>query len=133
MHENEIARIVFESALEVHRTLGGPELLESVYEEALAWELGQQGVLVVRQVQVPLRYKNHELAVPLRIDLLIGKKVIVECKAVEIYNPIAAVQVLTYCRLAGVKLGLVVNFGAPLLKNGFHRVVNGLSDDECAF
>jgi GxxExxY protein len=129
MHENEIARIVLESALDVHRTLGGPGLLEGVYEEALAWELGQRGLAVERQVQVPIRYKGHELALPLRIDLLVAGKVIVECKAVETLNAIAQVQVLTYCRLTGMKLGLVVNFGMPLLRQGFHRVVNGLPED----
>lgn len=126
MHENDISRIIYESAIEVHRTLGGPGLLESVYEEALAWELGQRVQKVERQVSLPIRYKGQTLAAPLRIDLIVGGKVIVECKATTQYNPIFATQTLTYLRLTGLKLGLVVNFGERLVKNGIHRVVNGL-------
>jgi len=126
MHENEISRVVLNCAIEVHRTLGGPGLLESVYEEALAWELTQAGLTVARQVQVPIPYKGNTLAAPLRLDLLVDDKIIVECKATSQYNVIYEVQVLTYLRLTGKKLGLVINFGERLVKNGFHRVVNGL-------
>jgi GxxExxY protein len=88
MHENDISRSIYESAIEVHRTLGGPGLLESVYEEALAWELQQRNLNIERQVSLPIVYKNHTLAVPLRVDLIVGGKVIVECKATTQYNPI---------------------------------------------
>ena len=126
MNENEISQKIVTSAIEVHRTLGGPGLLESVYEEALAWELAQSGCGVERQVAVPIQYKSIKLATPLRIDLLVNQLVIVECKAVAQYNPIFATQTLTYLRLKNLKLGLVINFGEKLVKDGIHRVVNGL-------
>lgn len=106
--------------------MGGPGLLESVYEEALSYELKLRGLSVERQVIVPVIYKGHVLATPLRLDMLVEGKVVVECKAVEIYNTIFNVQVLTYVRLKMLKLGLVINFGAKTIKEGFHRVVNGL-------
>jgi GxxExxY protein len=126
MHENEISQIILDAAIEIHRTLGGPGLLESVYEEALAWELEHRGLAIERQKPVPIVYKGQTLATPLRLDLLVGDKVIVECKATTDYNHIFEVQTLTYLRLTGRKLGLVVNFGERLVKNGFHRVVNNL-------
>lgn len=126
MTENEISRIIVRSAIEAHRTLGGPGLLESVYEEALAWELRQAGLTVDRQVSLPIPYKGHTLASPLRIDLIVGDKVIVECKATSKYNEVFEAQTLTYLRLTGLKLGLVINFGERLVKDGIHRVVNGL-------
>ena len=110
----------------MHRTLGGPGLLESVYEEALLWELNQAGCRVERQVQSPIRYKSVTLATPLRIDLLVNSLVIVECKAVSSYLELFEIQTLTYLRLRNLKLGLVINFGEKLVKDGIHRVVNGL-------
>jgi GxxExxY protein len=124
--ENEISRIIVECAIEVHRTLGGPGLLESVYEEALVWELEQRGLNVQRQVLLPISYKGHILATPLKIDLIVADLVIVECKATTQYNDIFESQLLTYLRLSDRKLGLVINFGERLVKNGIHRVVNGL-------
>ena len=126
MHENEISRVVLQAAIEVHRTLGGPGLLESVYEEALVWELTQHGLAVERQKTVPIVYKGQHLASPLRLDLIVEDKVIVECKATSQYNTIFEVQTLTYLRLTNRKLGLVINFGEALVKDGFHRVVNNL-------
>jgi GxxExxY protein len=126
MHENEISRIILDAAIETHRTLGGPGLLESVYEEALAWELRQRGLSVERQKHIPITYKGHVLGTPLCLDLLVGDKVIVECKATTTYHPIFEVQTLTYLRLTGLKLGLVINFGERLIKNGYYRVVNRL-------
>lgn len=126
MTENEISRIIYESAIEVHKAMGGPGLLESVYEEALAYELSVRGLSVQRQVEIPLVYKKVILGSKLRIDLLVDNKVIVECKATNEYNKIFETQVVTYLRLSGLKLGLVVNFGEPLVKNGIHRVVNNL-------
>jgi GxxExxY protein len=124
--ENEIARAVITCSIEVHRTLGGPGLLESVYEEALVWELTQRGLDVKRQGLLPIRYKGSELADPLKIDVIVENSVIVECKATTKYSEIFESQLLTYLRLSGLKLGLVVNFGEPLLKGGIHRVVNRL-------
>ncbi len=126
MNENEISRSIVDAAIEVHRTLGGPGLLESVYEEALAHELSLRGLHIQRQLAVPLKYKGVQLNTPLRLDLLVNDQVIVECKAVTEYNAIAEVQLLTYLRLTNLKLGLVINFGERLVKNGIHRVVNGL-------
>ena len=126
MTENEISRKILNAAIEVHRTLGGPGLIESVYEEALAWELVQAGVSVRRQVRVPIQYNTVTLASPLRIDLIVAELVIVECKSLSQYNSIFEAQVLTYLRLTGLKLGVVINFGDRFVKDGYHRVVNGL-------
>ena len=126
MNENDISRHIVESAIEVHRTLGGPGLLESVYEEALVWELEQRNLSVQRQATLPIPYKGQLLASPLRIDIIVNRLVIVECKAVTQYNTIFEAQVLTYLRLTDMKLGLVINFGERVVKDGIHRVVNGL-------
>ncbi|MFO7659394.1 MAG: GxxExxY protein [Candidatus Cloacimonadaceae bacterium] len=126
MTENEISRIIYEAAIEVHKTLGGPGLLESVYEEALAYELMLRGLAVARQVQVPVIYKDKKLSNNLEIDVLVEEKVVIECKATTSYNPLFDVQTLTYLRLTGLKPGMVINFGEPLVKNGIHRVVNNL-------
>jgi GxxExxY protein len=126
MDENQISQVIVESAIEVHRTLGGPGLLESVYREALIFELRTRGRFVEYEKLVPIRYKGQTLKSPLRLDVLIDDLVIVECKAVSEYHPIFESQTLTYLRLTGLKLGLVVNFGQKLVKHGIHRVVNGL-------
>ena len=124
--EDRISRHIIDSAIEVHRNLGGPGLLESVYEEALVWELEQRNLIVQRQVDLPIFYKGTPLSSHFRIDLVIDGKVIVECKAVSAYNSIFKAQVLTYLRLTSLKLGFVINFGERLVKNGIHRVVNRL-------
>jgi GxxExxY protein len=124
--ENEISRVIVEAALEVHRRLGGPGMLESVYEEALAHELELRGLRVERQKLVRVVYKGKRLATRFRIDLLVEGRVIVECKAVSAYHPVFEAQVLTYLRQLDLRLGLVINFGERLVKNGIHRVVNGL-------
>ena len=126
MTENEISKIIVDSAIEVHKTLGGPGLLESVYEESLAWELKAKGLQIKRQMEVPIKYKGNLLASPLNLDLLVNDLVIVEVKSVIIYNSIFEAQTLTYLRLMNVKLGLVINFGEKRVVNGVHRVVNGL-------
>jgi GxxExxY protein len=126
MDENDISKIIVDCAIEVHRVLGGPGLLESVYEEALVYEIVLRGLHLSRQVSVPLIYKGNKLATPLRLDLLVAEKVIVECKSMTTYNPIFESQLLTYLRLTGLRLGLVINFGEPLVFKGIHRVVNNL-------
>ena len=126
MGENETSKLIVSAAIEAHRTLGGPGLLESVYEEALVWELRQVGCRVERQVQTPILYKSVTLSTPLRIDLLVNSLVIVECKAVSIYLELFEIQTLTYLRLRNLRLGLVINFGDRLVTDGIHRVVNGL-------
>jgi len=126
MDENDISKIILDCAIEVHRVLGGPGLLESVYEEALVCEVASRGLKHKRQIKVPLIYKGNSLATPLRLDLLIEDKVIVECKSVIQYNSIFEAQLLTYLRLTGLKLGLVINFGETIVSKGIHRVVNHL-------
>ena len=126
MTENEIGKVIVDSAIEVHRQLGGPGLLESVYEEALAEELTARGLDVERQVPVPIVYKGKTLGTPLRLDLKVNGLVLVDNKAVGEWNPIFEAQMLTYLRLTKLKLGLVINFGEQYVKNGIHRVVNGL-------
>jgi GxxExxY protein len=123
--ENTIAKNIVDCAIEVHRTLGGPGLLESVYEEALDWELRQCGFEVERQAIVQIRYKGNVLAAPLRLDLLVGNRVIVEVKAVNAYNPLFEAQALTYLRMLDLRLALVINFGEKYVKDGIHRVMNG--------
>ena len=129
MGENEIGGIIVASAVEVHRTLGGPGLLESVYEEALMWELTKRGLLVERQLAVPISYKGHELASPLRLDMLVQKLVVVEVKATNAYNSIFEAQALTYLRLLELHLAYVINFGERLVKNGIHRVIDGFTSN----
>ena len=126
MTENEISAQILDAAITVHREIGGPGVLESYYETALAYELRCRGLNVQTQKSVPIIYKGKEIGEPYRLDMLVEGKVVVECKAVEKNNPIFAVQVLTYLRLMHLKLGLVVNFGQEKIINGFFRVVNGL-------
>jgi GxxExxY protein len=124
--EDTLSNVIIGAAIEVHTVLGGPGLLECVYEEALVYELELRGLEVKRQVSVSIQFKGHELHTKLKIDLVVNDLVIVECKAVEILNTIALSQILTYLKLSGLKLGLVINFGDKLIKNGTHRVVNQL-------
>ncbi|MDX2042793.1 MAG: GxxExxY protein [Acidobacteriota bacterium] len=126
MTENEISQVIVDCAIEVHKTLGGPGLLESVYEEALAYELQKRGLQLKRQLYVPIRYKDQLLADPLKLDLMVEDKVIIEVKATTSYHSIFETQTLTYLRLTGLKLGMVINFGERWVKNGIHRVVNNL-------
>ena len=124
MEENDISKEVLDAAITVHRTLGGPGLLESVYQDALAYELAQRGLKVEKEVHVPVVYKGTVVGDPLRIDLLVEGRVVVECKATEKDNPIFAIQTLTYLRLMNLHLGLLVNFGKETLIAGFKRIVN---------
>jgi len=124
--ENVVSGRIVSAAIEVHQVLGGPGLLESVYEEALAYELMQFGMKVERQKTLPIAYKGIVLASPLKIDLIVNGLVIVECKSVVQHNPIFEAQARTYLRLTGLKLALVINFGERLVKNGIYRVANGL-------
>lgn len=129
MHENELSRIIVDAAIEVHRTLGGPGLLESVYRDGMIIEIRRRGQQVEKEKNVPIVYKGETISAPLKLDLLVGGLVIVECKAVTTYNPIFESQLLTYLRLTDLKLGIVINFGQRLVKHGIHRVVNGLEDN----
>jgi GxxExxY protein len=123
-NENRITQEIIGAAIEVHRELGGPGLLESVYEEALIYELSLRGLQVGRQLSVPLTYKNKQLQNALRLDLMVENTVLVELKSVNELNPIVQSQVLTYIRLLNLKLGIVLNFGQPKLVDGVSRVIN---------
>ena len=126
MTENDISTIIVESAIEVHRELGGPGLLESVYEEALIEELTTRRLQIERQLHVPIIYKGKHLATPLRLNLKVNGLVLVDNKAVSQWHPLFEAQMLTYLRLTRLKLGLVINFGERIVKNGIHRIANGL-------
>ncbi len=126
LDENGISRIVVDAAIEVHRQIGGPGLVESIYKECMVEELTLRGLSIERQLPVPLTYKGKALANPLRLDLIVNKLVIIDNKATLAYNPIFEAQMLTYLRLTKLKLGLVINFGERYVKDGIHRVVNNL-------
>jgi GxxExxY protein len=126
MNENELSNVVIGAAIEVHSELGGPGLLEDVYEEALCHELQLRGLEVQRQVSVAIEYKGKLLRKRLVLDLLVNGALIVEVKSVEAYNDIYQAQLLTYLRLTKKKLGLVINFGEKFVRDGVRRVVNNL-------
>jgi GxxExxY protein len=128
MTENEISKIILDSAIAVHKELG-PGLLETVYEIVLAYELRQRGFSVERQVPIAIRYKEMTFDEAFRADIIVDKKVIVELKSVEQISEAHKKQVQTYLRLTGCKLGFLLNFGEALMKRGITRVVNGLKDD----
>jgi len=125
MIENELAKIVFDSGMKVHRTLGAG-LLESAYEECLFYELHKNGLFVEKQKALPLVYEEVKLEAGYRIDVLVERKLIVEVKSVEALNDLHLAQILTYLKLSGCKLGLLINFNTVLFKEGVRRVVNGL-------
>lgn len=125
MSENEIAQIVVDAALQVHKDTG-PGLLESVYEIILMDELERRGLSVERQVVLPIIYRGRILDEGFRADLIINGKVILELKSVEKAKDVHKKQLLTYLKLSGKKLGLLINFGESLIKNGITRIVNGL-------
>ena len=125
MTENEVAKIVLNSAFKVHTALGSG-LLESVYEGALAHELRSQGLVVTRQMAIPVIYNGVALEEGFRADLIVQGKVIVELKSLDIVPPVAYKVLLTYLRLADIRLGLLINFGEEHLKDGIKRVANQL-------
>lgn len=119
----DVAAIIVDAALQIHRELG-PGLLESVYEAVLARLLEQRGLFVERQKPVPVAYQDIRIDEGFRLDLLVDRQLIVELKSVENLHPVHPKQLLTYLRLMNLPLGLLINFGAPLLKDGLKRVVN---------
>ncbi len=120
---NELTYEIRGAIFDVYNELG-PGLLESVYEEALAFELEHRGLEVVRQMDVPIIYKGKELKTPLRLDLLVNNKVIIELKSVEEMKPVFAKQLLTYLRLLDKHVGLLVNFNTNNLRESIKRIVN---------
>ncbi len=127
MTENELAKIIVDACYHIHTGLG-PGLLESVYEAVLAKELEKRGLQVRRQVPVPIVWEGISFDEGFRADLIIEDKLIIELKSVERFAPVHAKQLLTYLRLTNKRLGLLVNFGEALIKDGIKRVVNGLPD-----
>ena len=133
--ENELTDKIIGCAIEVHKEYGGPGLKESAYEAALEWELKQSGLKVFRQKPVPVVYKGHRFEMedehPKRFDLLVEDKVIVECKAVEkvAKDEKFRAQCKTYLKMLGLRVGLVLNFGRPTLKEGIDRVINETKEE----
>lgn len=125
MHENEIARIIVDCAFHIHTKLG-PGLLESVYEAVLQHELLKRGLSVVTQQPMPVVWEVVRLDIGFRADMIVGGKVVVEIKSVESIAPVHPKQLRTYLRLMDLKLGLLINFNVPLIKDGITRVVNNL-------
>ena len=127
MTENEIAKIIVDAAFHIHKRLG-PGLLETVYEVVLAYVLQRRGLKVERQVPVAIVYDDIKFDEGFRADLIVEDKVIVELKSVENVVPVHKKQLLTYLRLADKRLGLLINFGSELIRDGISRVVNGLKE-----
>ena len=125
MTENEISYKIIGAAISLHKFVG-PGLLESAYENALAFDLREIGMEVTQQQPMPFVYKGVKLDSGYRLDLLVEEKVIVEIKSVEELAPVHHAQLLTYLKLSGIKLGLLINFNSTILKNNIHRVVNNL-------
>ena len=125
MHENLISEAIIGCAIEVHKNLG-PGLLESAYQECLAYELSLQGFLVNKEVPRPIVYKEVKLDHGYRIDLLVNNQVVIEIKSVEAITDVHEAQLLTYLKLGNYKLGLILNFHTAVLKNGIRRMVNNL-------
>jgi len=125
MTENEISYLIRGSIFEVYNTLG-PGLLESVYQQVLAYELTGQGLTIQTEVAVPVIYKEQKMDLGFRIDILVNKKVIIELKSVEHIHDVHHKQLLTYLKLTNLKLGLLVNFNSADISKGIFRKVNGL-------
>jgi GxxExxY protein len=125
MTENELSYKIIGTAMEIHKNIG-PGLLESAYENALAFDLQEMGLRVRQQVPMPFVYKDIKMEVGYRIDILVEEKVIIEIKSVEALAPVHFAQTLTYLKLSGLKLALLINFNMKILKEGIHRIVNNL-------
>lgn len=127
MKENEIAKIIVQAAFDLHRELG-PGLLESVYEVLLASMLRERGLEVERQKPIPILFQGKHFDEGFRADLIVEKLVLVELKSIEALARVHRKQVLTYLRLSGLKLGLLINFGGEMLKGNIERLVNNLEE-----
>lgn len=127
MHENEIARAIVNIAVSIHRAVG-PGLLESFYEAAMEHDLKGLGFKVARQRGLPVVYKSIRINAGYRPDLVVDERVIVEVKAIESIAEVHRKQLLTYLKVSGLRLGLLMNFNSALMKDGIIRMVNGLDD-----
>ena len=125
MTENELSYQIIGTALELHKNIG-PGLLESVYENALAYDLKELGLEVKQQIAMPFFYKEIKMDVGYRINLLVENKLIIEIKAVENLSPVYFAQVLTYIKLSNLKLGLLINYNTKTLKEGIYKIANNL-------
>ncbi len=129
MRINQLTEQVIAAAIEVHRALG-PGLLESVYEECLCKELSLREIPFIRQSGLPVKFKGSQLECGYRIDLLVADTLVIEIKAVEAILPVHEAQLLTYMKLGGWKIGLLINFNVALLKQGIRRRVMNLESDQ---
>ena len=120
--EESIRKAIVNAAFKVHRELG-PGLLEKVYEVCLTHQLRKAGYLVARQVDIPIQYDGITFDEGLRLDLLVEQKVIVEIKAVETVNPVWQAQILSHLKLTGLRLGYIINFDVPMIKDGIKRII----------
>lgn len=125
MTENDISRIIVDVSYQIHVELG-PGLLESVYEEILYQELKNEGLIVERQKPLPVIWRGKQLKLNYKTDLIVESKVIIEIKSVQEIHPVHPKQLMTYLKLTGLKLGLLINFNSPLIKTGIMRIANGL-------
>lgn len=125
MHENELAQIIVNKVFHIHQAIG-PGLLESVYEEILYYELIQEDLFVERQKGIPVFWKEVKMDVGFRADLIVERKVLIEIKSVEAITPLFQKITLNYLNLTHLKLGLLINFNVPLIKNGIQRIANNL-------
>jgi GxxExxY protein len=125
MDENQISKIIVDCRYKIHKTLG-PGLLESVYLEVLTYELRKRGLTCEKEVGIPIQYEDITLELGFRADLIVQDLVIIELKAAEKVLPVHKKQLMTYLKLTGKKLGLLINFNSNLIKDGIERVVNGL-------
>ncbi|QQS35208.1 MAG: GxxExxY protein [Ignavibacteriales bacterium] len=125
MNENELSKIIVDSCFKVHSELG-PGLLESVYEEVLSYEILRRDLVIERQKGIPVIYDKMKMELGFRADIIVENKVIIELKSIEAIAPVHHKQVLTYLKLTGLKLGLLINFNEALIKDGIKRIVNNL-------
>ena len=125
MNENDISKIIVNACFKIHVQLG-PGLFESVYEEILYYELGEEGLQIERQKPIPVVWEGLKMEQGFRADLIVNNKVLIEIKSVETIARVHQKQVLTYLRLSDLKLGLLVNFNEALIKKGIQRIVNNL-------
>ena len=127
MHHNDISAAIIDHSIKIHQALG-PGLLETVYHRILAYELRKNGFDVQTEVPIPVIWDGHKIDEGFRADLIINNLVLIELKSVEYILKVHQKQTLTYLKLANLQLGLLINFGSPLLKDGIHRIVNGLNE-----
>ena len=123
MELNKLSEIVIGAAIEVHKRLG-PGLLESVYQQCLVYELKLKGLDVLTEVKLPIQYKELRLSEGYRLDLLVNDRLVVELKAVDKLNSVFTAQLLSYLKMGGYPLGLLINFNVPVLKQGIKRIIN---------